>query len=346
MTNTIEIDGSFGEGGGQILRTSLSLSCITGCPLRIFNIRKGRKKPGLMPQHITCVNAISEICNAEVSGNEIGSMELLFIPKKINHGNYAFDIKTAGSSSLVLQTLLPPLILTDEPSQITIKGGSHVPFSPTYHYIAEVFIPMLNRIGIKLDCSINKYGFYPKGGGEVKFRTFPVEKIKGLNLTSRGNLLSIHGYSGISHLPMSIAQRQKDSLLKKIHPLSAEIEVLNVSSPGEGSFVFLRVEYENTIAGFSSLGKRGKPAEQVGEEAALEFMNFHNTTACLDPHLCDQIIIYLSLSQEDSTLTTSRITQHLITNLWVIERFLRINYQIEGDINSEGRIYLSSSLRE
>jgi RNA 3'-terminal phosphate cyclase (ATP) len=343
MMNTVEIDGSSGEGGGQILRTSLSLSCITGRPLRILNIRKGRKKPGLMSQHITCVNAISEICNAEVSGNEMGSTELLFIPKKIKHGNYAFDIKTAGSSSLVLQTLLPPLILTDGPSQIIIKGGSHVPFSPTYHYIAEVFIPMLNRIGIKVDCSINRYGFYPKGGGEVKFRIFPAERLKGLNLVSRGNLVSIRGYSGVSHLPMNIAQRQRDSLLRRIHPLSAEIEVLNVSSHGEGSFVFLKIEYENTIAGFSSLGKKGKPAEHVGEEAAKEFMNFHNTSACLDPHLCDQIVIYLSLSREDSTLTTSCITQHLITNLWVIERFLKINYQVEGNINSKGRIYLSSA---
>jgi RNA 3'-terminal phosphate cyclase (ATP) len=342
MMNTVEIDGSFGEGGGQILRTSLSLSCITSRPLRIFNIRKGRKKPGLMPQHITCVNAISEISNAEVSGNEIGSTELLFVPKKINPGDYIFDIKTAGSSSLVLQTLLPPLIFAESPSQITIKGGTHVPFSPPYHYITEVFIPMLKRLGIKMEYSINKYGFYPKGGGEVSFKIFPVKKIKGLNLISRGELLSIRGYSGVSRLPIHIAERQRDSLLQKIYPFSAKVEILNVSSLGEGTFVFLKAEYENTLAGFSSLGKSGKPAEDVGKEAVEQFINFHNTQACLDSHLSDQIVIYLSLCGEDTSFTTSRITQHLMTNLWVIEKFLRINYHIEGDLNSKGEVNLIS----
>jgi len=341
MRDTVEIDGSVGEGGGQILRTSLSLSCITGRPLRIFNIRKGREKPGLMPQHITCVNAVSKIANADVSGNEVGSTELLFTPRKITPGEYIFDIKTAGSISLVFQTIFPPLLSTTKTSRITIKGGTHVPFSPTYHYIAGVFIPVLNKMGIEANCSINRYGFYPKGGGEVEFEISPIKKLKGVNLTSRGKLLSINGYSGVARLPLKIAERQRNSLLQQLHPLSANIKILNVLSPGEGTFTFIKAEYENTIAGFSSLGKRGKPAEEVGREAAKEFINFHNTSASLDPHLSDQIVIYLALSEEDSSFTTSRITQHLMTNLWVIKRFLKINYHIEGDINSEGKIHLT-----
>jgi len=338
---TIEIDGSFGEGGGQILRTALSLSCITGFSLKLFGIRKGRKKPGLMPQHQTCVNAVSEICNAEVFGNEIGSTELTFVPQKIKSGNYFFDIKTAGSSSLVIQTLLPALIFTDGISRVTIKGGTHVPFSPSYNYISEVFIPLLNKIGIKIETSINKYGFYPKGGGEVIFKIFPCEKIKRLNVVKRGELLSITGCSAVSNLPLHIAERQKNSVMQNLYPLSANIDILEVTSLGQGTFVFLKSEYENTLAGFSSLGRRGKRAEDVGQEAASFFKDFHKTSACLDPHLADQIVIYLSLAQKDSTFTTSRITQHLLTNLWVIEKFLKIRYEIEGKMDSEGVVTLS-----
>jgi RNA 3'-terminal phosphate cyclase (ATP) len=210
---------------------------------------------------------------------------------------------------------------------------------------------MLNRIGIKVEPSINRYGFYPKGGGEVNFRIFPPEKIKGLNIISRGKLLSIHGYSGVSRLPVSIAERQENSMIQKLYPLSADVRILDVPSVGAGTFVFLKGEYENTLIGFSSLGKRGKPAENVGKEAAEQFKDFHNTPACLDPYLSDQIVIYLSLFRKDlsqkrvaATFTTSRITQHLLTNLWVVEKFLKINYQIDGEIGSEGMINICNYL--
>ncbi|MBI4681781.1 MAG: RNA 3'-terminal phosphate cyclase [Nitrospirae bacterium] len=340
MNKTIEIDGSIGEGGGQILRTALSLSCITGHALKLFNIRKARKKPGLMPQHITCVNAAAIISHAQVSGNEKGSTELTFIPGNICAGHYMFAIGTAGSCSLVFQTLLPPLIFSDGPSNITITGGTHVPFSPTYDYISDVFLPMLNRTGIKAASSIARYGFYPKGGGEVSFRIHPVTTIRGMDLTLRGPLLSVHGQSGVSNLPLSIAERQKMSVIKNIYPAEAEMQVMEVPSYGQGTFVFLKGEYEHALAGFSSLGERGKPAEEVGKEAAEKLIAFHNSSACLDPHLADQIVLYLSLAKEASSFTTSRITQHLITNLCVINKFLGIRYEIEGKLNEEGRVIL------
>jgi RNA 3'-terminal phosphate cyclase (ATP) len=339
---TIEIDGRFGEGGGQILRSALSLSCITGRSFKLINIRKSRKKPGLMPQHITCVNAAALISNAQVSGNVKGSTELIFTPEKISPGTYLFDIKTAGSSSLVLQTLLPPLIFADKPSHVTLMGGTHVPFSPPFHYIADVYLPMLNRIGIKGESSIKKYGFYPRGGGEVGFRISPSSKIRGLHLDARGALKSVHGYSCVARLPLSIAERQKNSLVEKLSPLSANVRILDVTSPGEGTFVFIKAEYENTLSGFSSLGKKGRPAEDVGKETAELFSEFHKKSACLDPHLADQIVIYLSLAQENSSFTTSQITQHLITNLWIIKKFLNIEYEIVGEMNSEGKIKLRS----
>jgi RNA 3'-terminal phosphate cyclase (ATP) len=339
--NTIRIDGGFGEGGGQILRTALSLSCITGLPFKLFNIRKGRRKPGLMAQHITCVNAVSSISGGKVSGGETGSTSLTFVPQKTISGNYVFDIKTAGSISLVAQALLPPLLFADSPSHITIKGGTHVPFSPTYHYISEVFIPMLNRIGIKVEPSLSRYGFYPKGGGEAAFTISPAEEIKGLNQASKGTLLSIDGYSGVSRLPLSIAERQKKAVLRALQPLSANLRILDVPSSGTGTFVFLKGEYEHAQCGFSSLGKRGKSAESVGIEASNAFLDFHNFPSFLDPYLSDQIVIYLGLSKESSTYTTLRITQHLLTNLWVMEKFLDVKYEIEGEVNSPGKISLT-----
>ena len=343
MKNIIEIDGSFGEGGGQILRTALSLSCITGLSLKLFNIRKGRRKPGLMPQHITCVNAAAVISHAQVSGNDKGSTELTFSPGDIRAGHYVFDIGTAGSCSLVFQTLLPPLTLSGEPSHITIKGGTHVPFSPTYDYVSSVFLPMLSRIGIHVESSITRYGFYPKGGGEANWRIDPVKTIKGTQLTARGPLLSVHGHSGVSNLPHSIAERQKMSVIQNLPLSDTDVRGIEVPSYGQGTFVFLKAEYENALAGFSSLGERGKPAEAVGREAAEQFKIFQKSSACLDPHLADQIVLYLSLAQEESSFTTSRITQHLITNLGVIEKFLNIRYEIQGELDTEGGVRLFGS---
>ena len=335
---TIELDGSYGEGGGQILRTALSLSCVTGHALKLFNIRTGRKKPGLMPQHITCVNAASEISNAEIKGAEAGSTELIFVPGKTVSGNYIFDIKTAGSCTLVFQALLPPLMFGEKPSIITLKGGTHVPFSPTYHYLIEVLLPMLRKIGVPVDSTIYKYGFYPKGGGEVSFTVHPVSQVKGLNLSERGGLTALHGYSAVSRLPMQIARRQKSAMDRKVKSFPADIHIMDVVSPGHGTFTFLAAQYENTVAGFSSIGKRGKPAEEVGAETAGAFLDFHRKSAAFDPHLADQIVLYLGLSREDSSFTTSCITEHLLTNLWVIKKFMDIHYEVEGQLNSEGRI--------
>jgi RNA 3'-terminal phosphate cyclase (ATP) len=333
----IEIDGSFGEGGGQILRTALSLSCITGLKLRLFNIRKGREKPGLRPQHITCINAAAIITHAKVSGNGAGSTEIIFIPGNICPGNYMFDIKTAGSCSLVFQTLMP-LIFAGKPSHITIKGGTHVPFSPPYHYISQIFLPALNRIGINIESTISSYGFYPKGGGEVGFRIFPSKNIKGRDLTVRGDLNSLSLISGVSGLPLSIAERQRQSAMNLLASFSPRVKVLEAPSPAQGTFVFIKAEYENSWAGFSALGKKGKPAEAVGREAAEEFIHFHNASACIDPHLADQIVTYLSLARQNSSFTTSRMTQHLLTNVWVIEKFLNIKYEIKGKLGAEGRV--------
>jgi RNA 3'-terminal phosphate cyclase (ATP) len=344
----IEIDGSFGEGGGQILRTALSLSCLFKKPFRIFNIRKGRKKPGLMPQHITCVRATQLLSNAEVKGNQKGSTELVFLPGEVKGGDFFFDIGTAGSTSLVLQTIIPSLIFSKGKSTIILKGGTHVPFSPSFHYLDRIFAYFLKNIGIDIHLSIESYGFYPKGGGKVKAEVFPAKDIKPLNILGRGQILNLKGYSGVGNLPLSIAERQKNAVLEKIHSgikdilYPVDIELLSVPTPGQGTFVFLLSETKNSVAGFTSLGERGKRAEVVGEEAASEFLKYYPENSALDPHLSDQIVLYLSLCKEGSAFTTSFITQHVLTNLWVIWLFHEFRYSVEGEIGKPGTVKINS----
>ena len=362
----IEIDGNYREGGGQILRTGLSLSCLFQKPFRIFNIRKGRQKPGLMPQHLTCVRAAQLISNAEVKGDKQGSTELIFFPGEIKSGDYVFDIGTAGSTSLVLQTLIPAIVFSSTQflrgkkwqtegkgdgesfsqgkTSITLTGGTHVPFSPSYHYLAEVFVPMLKLLGILMHLSIHSYGFYPKGGGKVSAEIFPAIATKPLRALERGEIVRLKGYSAVGNLPLSIAERQKNALAEKIYPQRylLDIELLNVPAHGQGTFAFLASESEHSIAGFTALGARGKKAEAVGEEAAMEFLDYYSTGAALDLHMADQIVLYLSMCEEESVFTTSRITEHLMTNLWVMQQFHGYRYAVEGDVGKPGVVRINA----
>ena len=351
----IEIDGSYREGGGQILRTALSLSCLFQKPFRIFNIRKGRKKPGLMPQHLTCVRASQLIANAKVKGDDVGSTELLFSPGEVKSGDFFFDIGTAGSTSLVLQTVIPSLIFSKAKTIVTLKGGTHVPFSPSYDYLAGIFSSFLKKIGVNIKLSIESYGFYPKGGGKVRAEILPVQEIKSLRIAARGTILRMSGYSGVGNLPFSIAERQKNALVEKLFPSvipphpplikwgfeNIAIELLNVSTPGQGTFIYLQSESEHTIAGFTSLGERRKMAEVVGEEAAIEFYAYYSTDAGLDPHMADQIVLYLSMCDKESVFTTSCITEHLMTNLWVIGLFHEYQCSVEGEVGKPGIVRIN-----
>jgi len=342
----LEIDGSFGEGGGQVLRTSLSLSCLLNKPFRIFNIRTKRKKPGLMPQHLMGIRALKLISNARVEGDAVGSTELIFEPEEVKAGDYLFDIGTAGSTSLLLQAIILPLIFAKSRSSLSLKGGTHVPFSPPFHYISEVFIPILKKLGIRIEAKIESYGFYPKGGGKVRVEIMPSSRIKGMSFLERGGIKKLRGVSGVGNLPLSIAERQKDAALKVLasQGFKAEIEPFSVSTPGQGTFIFLGAETENCLAGFSSLGERGKRAELVGEEAAKNYLNYYSTSACLDHHMADQIVLYLSIAKGESSFTTSEVSNHLITNLWVIEKLSGARYKVEGEMGKPGKITIYPSI--
>lgn len=303
----IEIDGSFGEGGGQILRTALSLSCLFNKPFRIFNIRKGRKNPGLMPQHLACVRAAQLLSNAEVTGDFKGSTELTFSSKGVKGGDFFFDIGTAGSTSLVLQTIIPSLIFLNRKTTVVLKGGTHVPFSPCYHYISEVFAPMLKKLGVRIELNIESYGFYPKGGGRIRAEIFLAKEIKPLRIMERGQIIKLSGCSGVGNLHPSIAERQRNAFMEKIHSQAdikcpVDIEIIDAPTPGQGTFVFMRSESENSVAGFTSIGEKGKRAEIVGEDAAIEFLNYYSSNSSFDSHLPDQIVLYLSLCNDESFL--------------------------------------------
>ncbi|MCJ7496924.1 MAG: RNA 3'-terminal phosphate cyclase, partial [candidate division Zixibacteria bacterium] len=313
----------------------------------IYNIRKGRKVPGLQAQHLTCVKAARTISEAEVEGDRLQSQILKFSPRKIKGGNLFFDVGTAGSVCLVLQSIIIPLSLTNARSELRLKGGTHVPFSPPVTYFQKVIFPILNCLGLNLSMEIKRWGWYPKGGGEVICQAKPVEKIVPLNLIKRGKLLKLSGLSLVSNLPLSIAQRQKQEAEKilsefgsvgKENNFNLETEILDASSIGKGTFFFLLASFENSIAGFSSLGALGKRAEQVSDEACKAFLDFMKTTGAIEEHLADQLIPFLALAQDESNFSVSRISQHLLTNIWVTQQFLPVKIVVDGKENQPGKI--------
>ncbi len=340
----IAIDGSHGEGGGQILRTALSLSCLFRTPFRMFHIRRGRPKPGLMPQHLAAVNAAGRISGAQVSGDGAGSTELVFSPGEARGGEIALDIGTAGSTVLVLQTIVPALLFASAESEVILSGGTHVPFSPSYDYAAGVFAPALLRLGLDIRLSIESYGFYPRGGGKIRARLLPAKAIAPLRAVEPGMLMAVRGESGVGNLPLAIAERQKASALAMIRPvirergIQAEVRVNAVPTPGQGTFIFLSAESEGAVAGFCALGARGKRAETVGEEAAAAFLDHAASGTALDPHLADQLVPYLAMGGGESLFTTSRVTQHLLTNLWAVGLFRPFRYDVEGELGKPGRV--------
>jgi RNA 3'-phosphate cyclase len=338
----IEIDGSYGEGGGQILRTALALSAILRKPFTIHHIRSKRKNPGLQAQHLEAVRALARITEAETEGVRFESQKITFVPKKIVPGNYDFAVRTAGSVTLLLQAVFLPLCLAEGSSRLNLVGGTHVPWSPPFHYFSEVLLPTLQPLGISVDPAIEKWGFYPRGGGRIHLKIEPAVELKSISLVDRGSLKKIRGLSAISNLPMHVAERQKDQALKRIQ---AELKidpgitiVCDVPSNGPGSFLFLLAEYEKTIAGFSSLGARGKPAEKVADEAVDSLKDYMESDGCIDFHLSDQLAPFMALAKGYSSFTTTQLTDHLLTNLWVIGQFLGIKILRTGKKGERGRV--------
>jgi RNA 3'-terminal phosphate cyclase (ATP) len=333
----LRLDGSYGEGGGQILRTALALATVTQVPVRIERIRAGRPKAGLRPQHLTAVQALARICQAEVAGAHLGSQALTFSPGAPLAGHYLVDVAektgSAGAVSLIAQALLAALLMAGAPSIVILKGGTHVPWSPPIHYLSSVFLPALASLGARVELILDRWGWYPKGGGEVRLKITPTRTLTGIKWRIPAEPVAFRALSAASKLPEHVARRQAARLADRLGTVFP-IEIVPASGLDSGSFVFLW----GPRAGFSALGARGKPAEQVADEVAEAYLGFRHSHAALDPHLADQILPYLALAKGQSTFTTAAITSHLMTNVWVIEQFLGPIIEIHGTLDEPGEI--------
>ena len=320
----VMIDGARGEGGGQIVRSALTLSAITGKSFRIVNIRRNRPNPGLRNQHVRCVLATQRVCSAEVEGAEKASRELSFVPGKITAGKHEIDIGTAGSTGLVLQTIALPLSLAEGSSEVVIRGGTHNHFAPIYDYLDLQWLPFMRRIGLDIDLELVSPGFYPKGGGEIRATIRPAAGFFPLLIADRGKLKRLTIRAAVDNLPRNIAERfikQTASQLKSRNIRKFKTEIRTFSGVGRGTYVFLFAEYENSGACYFGLGKIGKKAEKIADEMVEEFIEFHRSEATVDKYLADQLLLPLALCGDESTFSTPRITRHLLTNADVIRKF-------------------------
>ena len=334
----VEIDGAFGSGGGQILRTATALAVVTKKPCHVFNIRAKRPKPGLMPQHLLGIQALAKLCNGSLEGDDLGSKEIKFYPEETYRDRISVNIPTAGSITLVLQTLIPPALFAPEPVKITFDGGAtDTFFSPSIDHFRYVFLKILEMMGAKVAVNILRRGYYPEGGAKVEVTISP-SKLKSVNLTERGSLKSITVISGASNTLKNkkVAERQvagiREVLGKLKLPMEERVEYYDTRCPG--SQICLIAEFENTIIGADNLGKLGKRAEDVGKEAALELLKEQKSETCLDKHLADQILPFFAMAKNCSRVTVSEITNHCKTNIWVIEKFIEGKFEIKGNLIS------------
>lgn len=328
------IDGAYGEGGGQILRTGLALAALLGRSVRFTGIRAGRRRPGLAAQHLTAVRATAALCTAGLDGDALNSQELLFVPRRpIQAGSYAFDVasmrkgRSAGGTSLVLQTILLPLALAVGRSNVLLQGGTHLTHSPTFDYVRDIWLPALQRLGIRASVALDAWGWYPVGKGTIRAEIAGAPPGLGaltpLHLPTPGTLLRIFGRAVAANLPEHIPRRMADRATVLLAPLVSRLDIraecVRAACPGAG--IFLVAEYQNADAGFSALGARGKRSEQVAEEASEDLLRHHTSGAAVDRHLADQLLLPLSLAAEPSRFTVEQVTRHLETNAWVIRQF-------------------------
>lgn len=342
----LEIDGSMGEGGGSILRFSLALAAVKGEPIKVHNIRANRPKPGLGNQHLKAVEALQELTDAEVEGAEVRSKEVAFRPKAPRGGSIEVDIGTAGSTTLILQALMIPASFAEDPVNVEIEGGTDNPFAPPIDYLMNVTLPMLKKLGYRGEIELIKRGHYPKGGGKIKGKIEPIERLQALNLTEAGEVERISGRSHCVKLPGHIAKREAEAAEEELsragYDAEIEAEFYKKSedphlSPGTG--IVLWAETENgAILGSSLLGEKGKPAEEVGKEAANDLVEQLKTGQAVDRHLTDQLVPYLALAPRKSEITSAELTSHAITNIKLVEEILGTCVDVEGTEGEAGKI--------
>ena len=323
----LTIDGSSGEGGGQILRTALALSLVTAKPFRIENIRAGRKNPGLLRQHLTAVNAATEISRAEVTGAAIGSRELTFAPGSVVSGNYAFAVGTAGSTTLVLQTVLPALLIASGKSKLILEGGTHNPFAPPFDFLEKSFLPLINRMGPRVTAELERPGFYPAGGGRMSVTIEPATRLDRLDLPARGEVLARRARAVVANLPISIAERELKVIARKLSwPREFTTAESIERSPGPGNVVIIEIECEQVTEVFTGFGERSLRSEAVAEKAVQQARRYIGSEAAVGEYLADQLLIPMSMAGGGS-FNTLPLSRHATTNIEVIGRFLEVRIE-------------------
>jgi RNA 3'-terminal phosphate cyclase (ATP) len=325
----VTIDGSFGEGGGQMLRTSLALSMVTGKPFSMENIRVKREKPGLMRQHLTSVKAAQEVCGAKVEGAELGSLALKFSPGPVKAGNYHFPIGTAGSTTLVFQTVLPALMLAEGESRVSLEGGTHNEMAPPFEFLKESFLPLLAVMGVEVELFLQAHGFYPVGGGKLHAIVHPAKGLKPLELLERGPLKGRAGVAVHSRIPQDIAARELIMLRSLMDFTPEELKSQEApKGPGAGNVVYIRLDYEKVTEVFTGFGKRGRPAEEVCRTAVDQARAYLAGSAPVGSHLADQLLIPMALAG-GGVFNTFPLSQHSRTNMEVIGKFLPVEFEVK-----------------
>ncbi len=335
----IEIDGSHGEGGGQIIRMAVALSAVTGKDVKLFNIRAGRKKPGLAAQHMTGIRSVGEMCGAKVEGLHIGSQTVEFHPRELKGGKFHFDIGTAGSITLVFQACFIPALHAPTKSVLSVTGGTDVRWSPPIDYFRNVFLPMLKKMGVFAKVEKVRRGYYPKGGGKVVLHIEPRDRLVPLNLEKVEQPLRISGISHASNLPSHIPERMAESAKKELVRLGRpDIELRTYGDEdafGQGGAIVVWAKNEDIVLGGDSTAERGVRAEKVGETAAKELSKEIRSGAALDVHLSDQIIPYMAMADGESSFLVRKITNHTETNMWLVRHFFDVDFEktMVGDLH-------------
>ena len=323
----IRIDGSKGEGGGQILRSALALSMVTGRPFQIEKIRAGRAKPGLMRQHLTAVLAAQRVCEAEVGGAEIGSAALTFTPRAVRGGEYAFAVGTAGSCTLVLQTVLPALLQAGAPSVVTLEGGTHNPYAPPFDFLQKAFLPLLGRMGAPVTARLERAGFYPAGGGRMVVEIAPAPRLQPLDLLKRGGLRSQRARALVARLPAAIGERELKTLRELITLAESDCVVEPVpDSIGPGNVLLLELAGDEVTEVITGFGERDVAAEKVARNVAEEARAYLASDVPVGKRLADQLLIPLALAG-GGRFRTLPLSRHTQTNMEIISRFLPVTFE-------------------
>jgi RNA 3'-terminal phosphate cyclase (ATP) len=330
----IELDGSVGEGGGQILRTSLALAMCTRQPVTLTRIRARRSKPGLMRQHLTCVQAAQAVCGAQVQGAELGSQSLVFEPGRVRAGDYRFNVGTAGSCTLVLQTLWPALMLAGDVSRVNLQGGTHNPMAPPFHFLERSFAPLVRRLGAGVELALRRHGFYPAGGGEIDATLYPAppDGLCAFDLLDAGALRAAYAECLAPALPRSVAQRELEAIARELGWAGDQLRTPAVrQNEGPGNALMATLEHEHVTEVFTHFGEKGVSAEKVAHAVVGELRRYQSRGAAVGEHLADQWALPLALALwqrgGQAAYSCSALSQHATTNFEVIARFLPVRFE-------------------